>query len=112
MSASVNRCTLLGQIGRYGVSVTTTERGAQCASFSLVLSEADKDGKAHVTLVPVEVWGRKVPEVSGLVAGQLICVDGKLRSRKVGEQWELCVASWDATVVEPHGGATLTGNPN
>jgi single-stranded DNA-binding protein len=90
MMASVNRVVLVGEIGRYGVTVRYADSGTPCASFALVLQEQGQDGKAFQTLVDCQVWGKKAEAAGELEAGQLVLFEGKLAKRKKGEQWELC----------------------
>jgi hypothetical protein len=98
--ASVNRCVLLGQVGKYGIEVKYSNNGTACASFMLVCAEVGQDGKEHTTLVPCEVWGKKAEAAGELEAGQLVLFEGKLRKRQKGEnQWELCVSGFEVTPV-------------
>jgi single-stranded DNA-binding protein len=86
---------LLGTVSRYGVEVAFVGQSAK-ASFSLVLTDAGQDGREHVTLVPVEVWGKKAEAVGELEAGDLVVLEGRLGKRKRGENWELIVTAFDA----------------
>ena len=95
----VNRVLLVGTISKYGVEVRYAPSGAPCASLTLVLVEQGQDGKAHLTLVPCEVWGKKAEAASELDAGQLVLFEGKLAKRKKGEAWELCVSGFDVTPI-------------
>ena len=100
MIASVNRCILLGEIGKYGIEVHYATSGTPCASFMLVVSEQGQDGKAYSTLIPCEVWGRKAEAAGELDAGQLVLFEGKLQRRKKGEQqWEMVVSGFEVTPV-------------
>ena len=99
MVTSINHCILLGEIGRQGVTISHATSGAACASFLLVLYEEGQDGKTYPTLIPVEIWGKRAEQASELDAGQLVVVDGKLRKRKRGEQWELIVAGFEVKPV-------------
>ena len=97
MVASVNRCILLGEVGRYGVTVAYQDNGTPRASFTLVVSELGQDGKTFPTLIDCQVWGKKAEAAGELEAGQLVLFEGKLVKRKKGEQWELCVSGFEVT---------------
>ena len=109
--AGVNRVILVGTISKYGIERRTSTSGAPCASFALAVAELGQDGRAHVTLVPCEVWGKKVDAASTLEAGQLALFEGKLARRKKGEQWELVVSGYELTpIAQPM--ASTVGTPN
>jgi hypothetical protein len=55
MVASVNRVVLVGEIGRYGVTMTYHESGTPRASFTLVICEQGQDGKTFHTLADCQV---------------------------------------------------------
>jgi single-stranded DNA-binding protein len=101
MSGSVNRVILLGAIGKYGVQVKFVPSGTPCASFSLVLTGQSQAGQYFSTLVPCEVWGKKVQEISDLEPGQLCLFEGKLAKRKKGEAWELVISGFDVVPIAP-----------
>src|SRR5712691_6233200 len=69
MQVSVNRCTLLGTIGKGGVEVSYHGQGTPKAAFMLVLVEQGSDGKEHQLWQPVEVWGKRAEQVGELDAG-------------------------------------------
>jgi single-stranded DNA-binding protein len=111
MVVSVNRVVLVGQIGRYGVSVAYHESGTPRASFTLVICEQGQDGKTFPTLIDCQVWGRKAEAAGELEAGQLVLFEGKLAKRKRGEQWEMVVSGFELTpLTAPL--PTLTGRSN
>jgi hypothetical protein len=97
MVASVNRVVLLGEIGRYGVTVSYQESGPPRAAFTLVVQDQSQDGKAFHTLVACQIFGKKAAAAGELEAGQLVLFEGKLAKRKKGEQWELCVSGYELT---------------
>jgi single-stranded DNA-binding protein len=111
MVASVNRVVLLGEIGRYGVTVSYQESGTPRASFTLVVSEQGQDGKIFPTLIDCQVWGKKAEAAGELGPGQTVLFEGRLSKRKKGEQWELCVSGFEViplTAPLP----TMTGSRN
>ena len=111
MVASVNRMTLLGAIGRYGVTVSYHDNGTPRASFLLAVQEHSQDGKVFTTLVDCQVYGKKAEAAGELEAGQLVLFEGKLAKRKKGEQRELVVSGFEVTpITAPL--ATLTGRSN
>jgi single-stranded DNA-binding protein len=97
MQLSVNRVVLLGTVARTGVELAFVGQTAK-ASFNLVLTDAGQDGREHVTIVPIELWGRRAESVSTqLMAGDLVALEGKLGKRRRGENgWELIVTTFDA----------------
>ena len=108
----INRVTLVGVIGQYGVEVRYATSGAPCASFMLVVSAQGQDGKDHSTLIPCQCWGKQAEAAGDREAGQLVLFEGKLRKRHKGErQWELIVSGFALTpVVVPT--PALTGSTN
>jgi len=106
----IARCTVVGVVSKHGIEVKYSTSGAPCASLTLVVSEADKDGRMHDLFVPVEVWGRRAEAVAEeLEPGQLCLFEGRLGKRRRGEQWELVGSGFDLTpIVAPQ--ASLTGN--
>lgn len=100
MSASLNRVSLLGEIGKYGVEVRYATNGTPQATFTLVTTEHGQDGKTYPTLIPCEVWGKKAEAAAELDAGQLCLFEGKLRRRKKdGDTWDLVVSGFELTPV-------------
>lgn len=110
MHASVNRVVLLGTIGRYGVEVRYATTGVPCASFMLVLIELGQDGQEHKTIVPCEVWGKKAEATGDIEPGTLVLFEGRLRTRKNGEnQWGMYIVGFEVVpVLAPT--ATMTGS--
>jgi|SoiMetStandDraft_2_1073263.scaffolds.fasta_scaffold147916_2 single-stranded DNA-binding protein len=82
-----------------GVEVINDARGVPCASFTLEVQEPGRDGQASSTLMPCTVWGAKAESAIELEAGQLVCVEGKLRKRQRGETGKLVVSGWEVTMV-------------
>ncbi len=97
MVGSVNRCTLLGSVGKHGVEVRYATSGTPIASFALVCSEVWRDGKTHDIFIPCEVLGQRAEQVGELEPGALVLFEGKLAKRRRGETWELCVSGFDVT---------------
>ncbi len=98
MSGSVNRCLLLGTIGRQGVTVRYLDSGQPCASFTLVLAEVGQDGREHLTLVECQCFGKKAEAASEIDAGTVVLFEGKLSKRRKGEkEWELVVSGYEVT---------------
>jgi hypothetical protein len=95
MQASINRCILLGAIGKSGVEVSYHGAGTPRAAFTLVIVELGSDGKEHQLWQPCEVWGKKAEQVGALDAGATVLVEGKLRRIKRGEGWETIVSGWE-----------------
>jgi hypothetical protein len=100
MQASINKCILLGAIGRNGVEVSYHGQGTARASFMLVVVEVGSDGKEHQLWQPCEVWGKRAEQVGELDAGAVVLVEGKLRRVKKGEAWETVVSGWDCTPLQ------------
>jgi hypothetical protein len=111
MAASVNRVVLLGEVGKYGVTVSYHDTGTPRASFTLVVSEQGQDGKTFPTLIDCQVWGKKAEAAGELEAGQLVLFEGKLAKKKKGEQWELCVSGFGVVPLTASA-PTLTGSSN
>src|SRR5438552_5124516 len=57
MHQSINKCILLGKVGKSGVEVSYVGQGTAKASFMLVLTELGSDGKTHQLWMPCEIWG-------------------------------------------------------
>jgi single-stranded DNA-binding protein len=82
----VNRVVLVGTIGKYGVSVSYTANGTARATFALALNELGQDGKEHMTLVPCELWGKRVDAVADLEPGTMVSFEGRLRRTRDKER--------------------------
>jgi len=95
MIACVNRCVLLGTIGKFGMEMRSSTNGTACASFMLVVTEHGQDGKDHASLIPCECWGKGAPAAGELKAGQLVLFEGRLRRRQKGENWETIVSGFE-----------------
>jgi primosomal replication protein N len=100
----VPRVVLHGTIGPSGVEVTNDASGVPCASFTLEVQEQGRDGQASSKLIPCKVWGAKAESAIELEAGQLVCVEGKLKKHQKGEQWEMVVSGFALTSVVSHNG--------
>jgi hypothetical protein len=100
MHPSVNRCILLGQVGRDGVEVSFVGKGTARASFMLGLTELGSDGREHFAWFPCEIWGKRAEAVGELEPGALVLVEGKLKRQKKGEgSWETIVSGWECQVL-------------
>lgn len=98
MVGSVNRVTLLGSVGKYGVEVRYAHSGTPLATFVLVCSEIwQTDGKPHDVYIPCEIVGKRAEAAGEIEPGAQILFEGKLAKRKKGEQWELIVSGFDVT---------------
>jgi hypothetical protein len=95
MQLSVNRCILLGAIGKGGVEVSYHGQGTAKAAFTLVVSELGSDGKEHQLWQPCEVWGKKAEAAGELDPGSWILIEGRLKRVKKGETWETIVSGFD-----------------
>jgi len=95
----VNRVVLVGTLGTYGVSVHSTPHGTAHATLTLVLNEQGQDGKAHMTLVGCELWGKRVAAVAALAPGTPVGFEGRLRRTKDKERdvWQMIVSGCDIT---------------
>jgi hypothetical protein len=108
------RATLVGIVGRGGVTVRYNERGTPIASLQIVVTKSGPE-KDYYTLWPVEVWGRKAEQAGELAPGTAVCIEGELRKQKRGEIWEASILAFEAvplfsTQVPPQ--ASLTGSSN
>jgi hypothetical protein len=111
MLTSVNRVVLLGEIGRYGVTMSYLDSGTPRASFTLVVYEQGQDGKTFPTLIDCQIYSKKAEAAGDVEAGQLVLFEGKLAKRKKGEAWELCVSGYELTPITASL-PTLTGSSN
>ena len=100
MPSCINKVFLLAPISKYGVSLKYAPSGTACAEFSLVLTEQGQDGKYFSRLAPCQVWGRRAEAVSDLEPGQLCLFEGKVASRRKGENdWETVFSGFDVTPI-------------
>jgi|SRR2546428_241884 len=100
MQPSVNRCILLGQVGRNGVEVSFVGGGGTAkASFMLGLTELGSDGREHFAFFPCEVWGKRAEAAGELAPGATVLVEGKLKRVKQGETWTTIISGWEAQVL-------------
>ena len=107
----VNRVILVGIISKYGVTVKYAPSGTPCASFALVLTEQDRDGKVHTLFQDCKVWIKKFYAASELEAGQLCLFEGKVAKRKKGEQWETIISGFELVPISlPLAGVTGSSN--
>ena len=100
MQACINRCILLGTIGKQGVEMSYHGQGTAKAAFMLVLSELGSDGKEHQLWQPVEIWGKRAETAGELEAGDVVLIEGKLRRTRKGEVWETVVSGWDCSPLQ------------
>jgi hypothetical protein len=107
----VNRVVLHGTIGPSGVEVSNDASGAPCASFTLEVQESGQDGQASSKLIPCKLFGAKAESAVELEAGQLVRVEGKLKKRQKGDQWELIGSGFEVTpVLAPTSASELPGS--
>jgi single-stranded DNA-binding protein len=108
---SVNPVVLRGTIGPSGVEVTNSHTGVPCASFTLEVQEQGRDGQASSKLIPCKLFGAKAESAVELEAGQLVRVEGKLKKRQKGDQWELIGSGFEVTpVLAPTSASELPGS--
>jgi single-stranded DNA-binding protein len=100
MHPSINRVTLVGAIGKYGVEVSYHGQGTARASFMLVVSELGADGKEHQLWQPVEIWGKRAEQVGELEVGDVVLLEGKLRRTRRGEAWETMVGGFEVHLLQ------------
>jgi single-stranded DNA-binding protein len=105
MQASINKCILLGTIGRQGVEVSYHGQGTAKAAFALVLTEPGSDGHAHQAWYPCEIWGKRAEQIGELEPGALLLVEGKLKRVKQGEVWTTVVSGFEAQALRLPAGA-------
>jgi hypothetical protein len=100
MHPSINRVTLVGAIGKYGVEVSYHGQGTAKATFTLIVVEVGSDGKDHQLWQPCEVWGKRAEQVGELEVGDVVLIEGKLRRVKRGESWETVVSGFEAHLLQ------------
>lgn len=82
---SLNRCTIMGRLGR-NPEIRTTQSGVKVASFSLAVDRDFKDkttGERETDWINVTAW-RGAAELAEkyLAKGRMCVVDGRLQMRK------------------------------
>ena len=76
----INSVVLLGTLTDRGVTLRPTHTGTMQASFSLdVLEETATDSTFHLW-VTIECYGQALPAAECLEAGDLVAIEGKLKS--------------------------------
>ena len=106
----VNRCILVGAIGKHGVEIRYATSGTPIASFALVCSEVWQNGTTHDIFIPCEVLGKRAEQVGELEPGALVLFEGKLARRRKGEVWDLVVSGFELTPVGMSLAATARTN--
>ena len=103
--ASVNRVVLVGAITERGVEVSFVgDGGTAKASFAIQVTES-REGRDYKTLVPCNVWGKNAEAAGEIEAGQMVVLEGKLRSEKKADQtWQMVVSGFELL--------PLTGKPS
>ena len=86
MSASLNSCNFIGNVGR-DPEIRTTQSGDKVASFSMAISEAwkGKDGERHerTEWIKCKVWGALAGVVESCVRkGSRLYVSGQMQTRE------------------------------
>jgi single-stranded DNA-binding protein len=100
MHPSINRVTLVGTVGPYGVTVSFVGQGTARAALTVVVREVGSYGKEHQTFINCEIWGKKAEAAGELEAGDVVLLEGKLRCTKKGETWETLVSSFEAHLLQ------------
>ena len=81
---SINKVILVGHVGN-SPNVRFTKDGVLVASLSLATHEAKKNDEEHTEWHNIVAWGKVGEFVEQyLKKGQLVCVEGAIRTRK----WE------------------------
>ena len=81
---SINKVILVGHVGK-DPGVRFTKEGRLIASFSLATHEIKKESREHTEWHNIVAWGKMGEFVEQYIKkGQLVCVEGALRTRK----WE------------------------
>lgn len=88
MSASLNKVTLIGNLGK-DPEIRSTSNGKQVASFSIATTEswADRSSgqrKEHTEWHRIVVWNEHLVKVTGdyLKKGSKVYLEGRLQTRK------------------------------
>ena len=110
--SSVNKAIVTGTISKYGVTVKFATIGTPVASFALVLTKQDREGKVHTLYQDCEVVGRKAEAASAFEAGALCLFEGELSKRKRGgETWETVIVGFELVPLVPLP-PSMTGSRN
>ena len=81
---SINKVILVGHVGG-SPSMRFTKEGLPVASFSLATHELKKDETEHTEWHNIVAWSKMGEFVEQYIKkGQLVCVEGALRTRKWG----------------------------
>jgi single-stranded DNA-binding protein len=108
----LNKCILIGHVGERGVTLSPLpESGAMVAQFLLGCDETGTDGRTYTSWFLCEAYGRAREQAEHLEAGELVCLEGKLKRKKrvskSGEtSYETVVMAWTLTPVR---GALVQG---
>ena len=95
----IARVVIVGEIGKFGTEVRYSQNGTPIASFMLAVTELGQDGKTYTTLIPAEVIGKKAEACSELEAGTPVAFEGRLKTRKKDEAWQLYVQGFELSVL-------------
>ena len=79
---SINKVILIGNVGSLP-EVRYTKEGSPVSTFSLATHELKKEEQEHTEWHHVVSWGKIGEFVEEYIKkGQLVCVEGRLRTRK------------------------------
>lgn len=101
----VNRAILSGAVGQYGVKLTYTETAKPQTSFTLVCTEAGKDGASYWTFIPVLIIGTQAEDLAAtLEPGDPVLLEGKLtyKAGKTKDAGKLVVTCFSVEVLARH----------
>ena len=87
MATSLNRVVLLGVVSKYWTEISSLPNDTAKCTLSLMVSE-ERQGKAFVTYIPCEIFGKGAEGAGECEAGQLVVCEGKLGQRKKWDSWE------------------------
>jgi hypothetical protein len=99
---SINRTSLSGTIGQYGVKLSYTEQAKPQLSFSLTIAETGRDGATFRAIVPCVVVGLQTEALAEtLEPGDFVLLEGKMtcRAGKTKESGKLVVTCFAVEVL-------------
>lgn len=103
----LNKAIVVGVVTSAGPKLRYDERSHPTCTFWLAVEEANKDGQAHHTYIPVEIIGKYAESAAeSLERGTECLVEGRLQYRKsIGkdgkEKAGLVLTSWYVTIGSP-----------
>lgn len=100
MSKSLNRITLIGNVGKQP-ELKTTKQGLQFLTFSLATTENYQDSTTHEWKKDtqwhiIKIWSNAQFAADKIGKGDLVCVEGKLTSYEYEGRrlWEVKSITW------------------